>query len=36
MKSKLSMSRDLIGNWNDAAERDEIDKPPERSVEASM
>jgi hypothetical protein len=36
MKTKLSMSRDLIGSWNDAAGSDEVDKPLERSVEASI
>jgi hypothetical protein len=36
MKSKLSMSRDLIGNWKDETGSDEVDKPLERSVEASM
>ncbi|XP_021924784.1 tryptophan 2,3-dioxygenase [Zootermopsis nevadensis] len=36
MKSKLSISRDLIRNWNDATDSDEVDKPLERSVEASI
>jgi hypothetical protein len=35
MKSKLSISRDIIQNWNDATESDEVDMPLERSVEAS-
>jgi hypothetical protein len=35
MKSKLSMSKDLTGNWDDAPGNDEVDKPLERSVEAS-
>jgi hypothetical protein len=36
MKTKLSMSRDLIGSWNDATGSEEADKPLERSVEASV
>lgn len=36
MKTKLSMSRDLIGSWNDATGSEEIDMALERSVEASI
>jgi len=36
MKSKLSLSNDLTGDWDDATGNDEVDKPLERSVEASM
>jgi hypothetical protein len=36
MKSKLSMSKDITGNWDDAAGNDEIDTPLERSTEASV
>lgn len=36
MKSKLSMSKDVTGDWDDETGNDEVDKPLERSVEASM
>jgi len=36
MKSKLSLSTDVIGDWDDATGNDAVDKPLERSVEASM
>jgi hypothetical protein len=36
MKSTLSMSRDLTGNWDDTTEDDEVERSVERSVEASM
>jgi hypothetical protein len=36
MKTKLSLSRDLIGTWNDTTGNEELDKPLERSVEASV
>jgi hypothetical protein len=32
----LSLSTDVIGDWDDARENDGVDKPVERSVEASM
>jgi hypothetical protein len=30
------MSKDLIGNWDDATGNNEVEKPLERSVEASI